>query len=283
MKKVTKKGGKGGQAQQQRQQRPPAQAPAPAPQRPGTSVAAQKTNLPAGITLSNEFGPRAGLANADTASFALPFLLILQKMSPQLDKNAPEFIEGASEGDILNTATQDVYDGQEGIVVLPVEFKRSFTIWTTREKGGGFKGEVPTTDPKVMETTPDDKGRNILPDGQTQLVDTRLHGVALIDDGHAKPALISMTSTQIKKSRRWNTQMDEMMQKDGYGTWAHVYKLTTVPESNDKGSWMGWNIEHQGMVQDQAHVNVAEAFFKALGAGSAKMAAHAGMSAAGDA
>lgn len=282
MKKVTKKGNKSGAQQrpaQQQQQRPPAQQ----QQRPGagTNVATAKVQLPAGIELSKEFGPRAGLQGAVASSFALPFLLVLQKMSPQLDKNDALFIDGANEGDILNTATNDVFDGQEGIICLPVEFKQSYTLWGLREKGGGFKGEVPLSDPQFATTHQDEKNRNILPDGATQMVDTRLHGVALIDDGVAKPALISMTSTQIKKSKRWNTMMDEAQQKDGLGTWAHVYKLTTIPEKNDKGSWMGWNIEPIGMVQDQQHVNVAEAFYRALGTGGAKMQASANMHAAG--
>ena len=55
-----------------------------------------------------------------------------------------------------------------------------------------------------------------------------------------------MSSTQLKKARRWNTQMQALKERGKNGLFilpmmAHIWKLTTVPESNDKGSWFGWH------------------------------------------
>lgn len=218
-------------------------------------------------------GPQAGMEGADRESFAIPFLLILQKMSPQLDKRDPTYLKGAKEGDILNTASQEVYDGEEGIAVLPVSFKRSYVAWTIREKGGGFKGEHAPSDPIVITTHPDEKKRNMLPDGITQLVDTRLHGVILLNGDRPQPGLVSMTSTQIKKSKRWMTAMQEVQQKDNLPTFAHSYLLTTIPESNDQGSWMGWKVDPAGDVEDQEHIDASVAFYQALQAGTVRMKA----------
>lgn len=223
-----------------------------------------------------QFGRGAGLEDADRESFAIPFLQVLQKMSPQLDRNHASYIKNAKEGDFFNTATQDVYDGEEGILVIPVRFKRSYTSWIIREKGGGFKGEYPTDDPVVRTTTEDTKGRQILPNTDIQLVDTRLHGVLLLNGDVGQPALMSLTSTQLKKSKRWNTQQDELSKSDGMPIFAHVYKIITVPESNDKGSWMGILVEHVGLVEDQEQANAAMGFYTSLASGKSKMRADPG-------
>lgn len=262
VKKATQVKGKGGSKS----------APAPAP-RNERQLPAQRPSTAVSSINYGDLGPNAGMEGADRDSFAIPFLTILQKMSPQLDRNAPEYIEDGEEGDILNTATQEVYDGKEGILVMPVDFKRSFTAWVIREKGGGFKGEYTPADPIVLTTKLDEKNRNILPDGQTQLVDTRLHGVILLKGDTPMPALINMASTQIKKSKRWMTGMQELQQADNLPTFAHVYRLTTIPERNDKGSWMGWQIERIDAAKEQEHVDAAVAFYKALKLGSMKMRA----------
>lgn len=215
-----------------------------------------------------------GMEDADRDSFAIPFLVILQKMSPQLDRNDPEYIEGAKDGQILNTATRQVYDGEEGIIVSAVAFKRSFTKWGLREKGGGYKGEYPPSDPIVMTTKTDEKNRNILPNGAEQLVDTRLHGVLLFaGEGEPQASLISMTSTNIKASKRWMTDMREKQKVDQLPTFAHLYKLTTIPDSNDQGSWYKWKIDYVGPVTEQEHIDAAVSFHTALTSGQRQMQA----------
>jgi len=124
-----------------------------------------------------------------------------------------------------------------------------------------------------MSTTKDTKNRDMLPDGVTQLADTRLHAVVLLVGDRPMPALINMTSTQIKKSKRWMSAMQEIQNGDNLPTFAHCYTLTTVPESNDKGNWMGWSVQPAGPLNEQEHVDAAVAFYKALRAGDLKMRA----------
>lgn len=254
----------------------PQRAPAPQAQAPSNGAGTQVAERPGTAVAKVDFkdvGPNAGMEGADRDSFAIPFLLVLQKMSPQLDRNAAEYLEGAKEGDFLNTATQETYDGQEGVLVMPTSFKRSFVAWVIREKGGGFKGEYSPTDPIIITTKQDEKGRNMLPDGHTQLVDTRLHAVILLNGDRPEPALLTLTSTQIKKSKRWMTQMQEMQRGDSFPTFAHAYKLSTVPESNDKGSWMGLQVDYESPVTEQEHIDAAVSFYHALQSGQARMKA----------
>jgi len=43
-------------------------------------------------------------------------------------------------------------------------------------------------------------------------------------------------------------------------SYSYVYRLTTVKESNDKGSWFGWEVERVGPVEDAALYHTAKAF-----------------------
>jgi hypothetical protein len=64
-----------------------------------------------------------------------------------------------------------------------------------------------------------------------------------------------MTSTQLKKARSWLNMATNIKLNGPNGQYvpplfSHKYLLTTVPESNTKGSWIGWHIELGPMVVD---------------------------------
>ena len=50
-------------------------------------------------------------------------------------------------------------------------------------------------------------------------------------------------------------------------SYAYVYKLTTVGENNDQGSWFGYNIELSEMVSDPLIYDQAKAFARAASSG----------------
>jgi hypothetical protein len=78
--------------------------------------------------------------------------------------------------------------------------------------------------------------------------------MVMSDDGIPEPALITMKSTQLKKSRKWNSMMmsTKLMGKNGPYTppmYSHLYRLTTQAESNDKGKWYGWKSSVLGQLK----------------------------------
>ena len=79
-----------------------------------------------------------GLEEATTEDYAIPFIRLLQPMSPQLNKNSGNYIEGASAGDLINTVSGEVYDGEKGISVVPCAYSKKYIEWIPREKGGGL-------------------------------------------------------------------------------------------------------------------------------------------------
>jgi hypothetical protein len=43
-------------------------------------------------------------------------------------------------------------------------------------------------------------------------------------------------------------------------SYSHVYKLKTVPQSNSKGTWFGWDIQKVGPVTDKGMYDAAKLF-----------------------
>ena len=102
---------------------------------------------------------------------------------------------------------------------------------------------------------------------------TANHYVMVIDEqGLPHPALIVMKSTQLKKSRKWNSMMMsvKLQGKNGLYTppmYSQIYKLTTVKESNDKGQWFGWEVERVSSVESDDVYMASKAFADSIGAG----------------
>lgn len=213
--------------------------PAPAPVKPETTA----------VVVAEDFHDDAGFGfeNATAESFAVPFLSILQSGSPQCKRSEGAYIPGAQEGMLYNSVTNEIFDGDVGLDLIPCYYNRFFIEWQVREAGGGYRGEHPQDTPLRFETSRDEKGREILPNGN-QLNDTRVHYCLLLVNGIPTPAVISLSSTQIKKSKTWMTAMQNRKLEGKAGLYtppmfAQVWKVTTKAESNDKGSWFGWHFE----------------------------------------
>ena len=48
-------------------------------------------------------------------------------------------------------------------------------------------------------------------------------------------------------------------------TYSHIYNLSTVQMSNDKGTWFGWEVEKAGTVEDKGVYEMAKAFAQSVG------------------
>lgn len=231
----------------------------------------------------------AGMETADKESFAIPFLTVLQKISPQVDEADAEYVEGAKGGMLINTVTKALYDGKEGIIFLPCAYQRRFLRWGSRgTSGGGFKGEVlPEEVARLREEgdVVERDGRLYFPleDGQVDekrcdhLTDTRNHFGIIVDGDNTSQALLSLTSTQIKKSKQLMSLLNAVKVPGPRGlvtppTWVNQMRLTTVLESNDKGSWYGLKFTPEGFVADPELYAMAKAFHDIIVAGEAKVA-----------
>ena len=170
----------------------------------------------------------SGLKNMGQDDLALPFLKILGGMSKELD-----VLEEARKGDIYNTVSGVVSKGKEGLRVIPVAYQRRFIVWAPLGEGTGAPVAIfaPTdTLPEVERSKEDNK--DYLKDGSgNYLEETHQHYViVLYENGSAETALVAMKSTQLKKSRKWNSMISSltMQGKNGPFTpprFSHVYNL----------------------------------------------------------
>jgi len=199
-----------------------------------------------------------GFEEADSDSYSIPFVRILQSGSPQCKKSDGAHIEGAEEGTIINTATNELF---ESLRVIPCHFRRVFVEWKPIDEGGGFVAEYNAEEGKTLALTLDDAYK--LPNGN-ELADTRMH--YCIDATTGDAMVLCMGSTQIKKSKNWMNVMRSTKAEREDGTrfkapmFSSIFSLNTVPESNDKGSWFGWKIEREGFVEDTDLYAAAKVF-----------------------
>ena len=217
-------------------------------------------------------------ATFDSSEMQIPFIRILQAMSPQLKKREAEYIEGAEQGDMFNTVTGDKFKGEDGMIVLPCYQTVKYLEFVPRDLGGGFQGEISPTDPVLQQTTRQGS-KEILPNGH-ELVKSDQHFCLVIDaDGITQPVVIDMKSTQLKVSRRWKTKI--AMQKVKHPKtgalvlpplFATQWKFSTVEESNDQGSWFNYTIEKIGLVTERDLMQEAKTFRDSIAAGEVKAA-----------
>lgn len=237
------------------------QAPVPVP--------AGNTAIATATDIDYTSGGGAGMEGAGVEAFAIPFLTVLQKNSPQVDEDDSAHVKGAKAGMIYETVSGRLYEGRTGALIVPCAYRRTFLRWGPRSgEGAGFRGEI--SPEKVAEDraagriveldgrlyAPMDDG-TVNPNKCDRFSETRNHYCLLVDPDEMafKQVLLSLTSTQIKKSKGLMSMLSSVRVGPANNrrmpdTFANLVRVTTVPESNDKGSWYGVRFAMEGLVGD---------------------------------
>jgi hypothetical protein len=230
-------------------------------------IATKKEQLPAVQLFAEDAND--GFDDLTAQDYAIPFFTVLQKMSPQLDN-----IAGSNAGNIFNSVTEECLSS---LIVIPCAYKREFIEWKQREQGGGYVG-AHTIDSSIVTSATRQDGRLVTSSGN-MLVETANHFVLAVSDTGIDKGLITMSSTQLKKNRRWNSLMGGIKLKDKDNNlftparYSHMYTMSTQLEQNDKGSWYGWVIDISGPVNDPGLYQMAKQFGQSVSAGEVKTAA----------
>lgn len=212
----------------------------------------------------------SGISNMSQDDLALPFLKILSGLDPILDER-----EDLRKGDIYNTVTGVAYKGKDGVRVIPCAYQRRFIEWSPRGVGTGAPVNIfsPDDSRPRTERSKDDNREYVVGGSGTYIEETHQHFVMLLNaDGSCETALIAMKSTQLKKSRKWNSMVASrtMVGKNGPFTpprFSHVYLLKTLSEENSKGSWHGWEMSVEGPISEAAHYKSAKQFADSISSG----------------
>ena len=209
-----------------------------------------------------------GAQNISQEDLALPFLKILGQLSPEVNKRDGKYVEGAEPGKIINTVTNELFDS---VQVIPCHYKRQYVEWQDRGTSSGAPVAIHEADSDIISQTTRGKDyKDRLPNGN--YLDNTANHFVLVLGKNPQTALISMKSTQLKVSRKWNSMMMgiKMQGKNGLftpPTYSHIYKLSTVQMSNDKGTWFGWDVAKVGPVGDKGIYDMAKAFAVSVGKG----------------
>jgi hypothetical protein len=190
----------------------------------------------------------------DKSALQIPFIRILDAKSKPCTPGEVGYSEDARPGMLYNTVTGDL---ARKIEVIPVFHYSTFIEWIPRNEGGGYVKDhgfdggmalLPTCQKREIDGKATNK--DMLPNGN-DLVRTEVYFVLVVnEDGSLGQAMITMTSTQLKKSRNWNSRIRiKVTEVPGAGKiqggpmFLNSYRLSTTPEKNDFGNWMGYVIE----------------------------------------
>ena len=215
-----------------------------------------------------------GLGAIGQDDLALPFLKILGQLSPEVNKRDGKYVEGAEPGMIFNSVSGELYDGVKGIDVIPAFYKLEYIEWKDRGEGPGAPVAIYDSSSDIMSKTKADANyKDRLPNGN-YIEKTASHFV-IINGDSPSTALISMKSTQLKISRKWNSMMSGIKLKGKNGlytpaSFSHIYKLKTTQMSNDKGTWFGWEVSKVGPITDASLYQQAKSFSESISKGAVK-------------
>jgi hypothetical protein len=246
--------------------------------------AAVKENLPAEVSenlpaATNDFSAfdsgDTGFENVTSKDLIIPRLTILQGLSPQVTQGKPEFDPNAKVGEVYDVGLQERFP--EGVVFIPVLYSKAYLEWAPRNSGKGLQG-IHNDDRILDDTEQDEKGRPTLKNGNYIVETSQLYGINVT--AAFRKCFLPMSSTQLKKARRLLTlaTTEKLQRADGSEftppLWYRSYSLTTVPESNAEGSWMGWKIERGQALTElpnwQQHLTEIKSFRESLVKGEAK-------------
>lgn len=202
-----------------------------------------------------------GSEGVTTDDMSLPRLTIIQDLSPQRKKNEDAYIEGAEEGMIFNTSSNALYNSGS-VMVVPCFFRSEYVAWKDRKQGGGF-GIAANTEEEAEKWISEQEDPSAW-----DISYTHQHFCIMVHPDHteAKPHLedvvVSMSRSQLKPSRKWNT----MVQAAGGDRFGMAYRLSVVGDKSPKGAFFNWSVKQLGYVPESLFKR-AEAVYEAVKAG----------------
>ncbi len=209
------------------------------------------------IVNASEYAQYAGqgFENHTKDDYAVPFLGLLQTNSPLCTTHAT-----ARAGMLVNTVTQDVYDGQKGIVFIPSATQHTVIEW--KPDRGGFVAMHDMGSELVQKVREEQEFGKWKTQTGNDLTETfSVYGICVHEDGTSEQMIISFSSTKIKTYKRWmaKARTIQIPLPDGKRInpplFAHKYRITSLLEKNAKGSFFNFSIGFDG--EDAASCRLA--------------------------
>lgn len=241
-----------------------------------------KTNLPVEANFLDEVEAYAAEDQQDdfgSEDIITPRMRILQSNSPQVKKSDQKYIKGAEEGMIINSATGELFSGEDGFIMIPCYYQREWVEWIPQNAGGGLvrkwlqdesfkelllpedgyaKMNLDYDPSKPLKLYHEEKGKWISHYKGTEIVQTANYYVIVYnkDNGRFYPAILGLSGTELKKSKPLASKITGSYYVNSKGESKkapyqyYTYLVRTVPEKNDKGSWFGFKVDQDIALYD---------------------------------
>lgn len=185
----------------------------------------------------------AGFEGVSQTDLVIPFLEVLQAQSKKL-----ELAEGSKAGDIINTVTNEIYKGTDGVAFIPVHAQHLFVEWKPRNEGGGFVGKHEVDSDVVKKAVAaSEKFGEYSTEAGNDLVETYYLFVMVIKpDATVEYAVIAFTSMKVKLYKNFITKakMIQIGLPDGRRVnpplFAHIYRAKTIKETKDGNTYFNF-------------------------------------------
>lgn len=210
-----------------------------------------------------------GFENHSRDDYAVPFLGVLQSNSPLVESNA-----SARPGMLVNTVTQQLYDGKEGVLFIPAHTVHNVLEWKPRNLGGGFVAAHDMKSDIVQRAKTEQefgKWKTVKGDANSNdLIETQsVYGIFLDESGSSSQMIISFSSTKLKSYKAWMTKARTLQVVTASGRrinpplFAHKYRITSIAEKNAKGSFFNLSIDFDGKDAEKARLGKSSPLFQA--------------------
>lgn len=211
-----------------------------------------------------------GQENVGVDDLTIPRLSVIQDLSPQRKKNDPEYIEGAEEGMLFNTVTNELYG--TGVDFVPCYFRKEWVIWKLQAAGGGFEGSFDTEAEAITEFNAQGYADDMVKIPNVpekvcahEIIDMGQHfGLVVHDDGKLEEIVISMSKSKMKVSRQFNT----IVKMAGGDRFSRVYKIGVVEDENSAGqNYFNLSVAVLGFVPEPIY-RAAEKMYESIASGA---------------
>lgn len=224
-----------------------------------TALAVQDAAVPA--FLAGRTGPARGSETVGMDDLVIPRLELVQALSPCIDEDSGDYIEGAKQGMLYNNVTRELYGNE--VKLVRVSFKKEHIVWKNRKKGGGFVGafdsEAEAESVRKAQENPEDY----------QVNDTANHFCLMVNPntGRLEEIVVSMAVTKLKVSRQWNS----LIRINGGDSFSRVYVLGSFKDQNGAGeTYYNYTIRNSGWVSEEQFLR-AESMYNQIQAGGVKI------------
>ena len=202
-----------------------------------------------------------GAENVGHDDIIIPRIEIVQSLSPARKKSDPAYIEGAEEGMLFNNVTRELYG--VSVIVVPVYYSKQYLIWKDRKAGGGtggFRGAFNSLGEAHHQI-------QALGEEALDVAETAQHFCLVHSNDKWEEAVVSMSKSKLKISKRWNS----LMRLTNTDSFSRAYKLSATTETNARNeSYFNFNVAALGFVNKDLYER-AEKLYETIRSGGVKV------------